>query len=349
MLTKRAAVPAVLALLLFAPLTSCGGTIAATSAPPIQGAAPNRPERSQLRAVYNTTSGAAVFLPIAAAQQLGEQYGISLDAQYAAPSGGLASLVSGETQLQLAAGPVPIRAIAGGAPLKMIASFGKTNGYAIVAKSDITTPGDLKGKSIAIAARGDNTDISLRVALSHYGLVVDRDVSAVQVGGDSERLAALESGRVAASILDEGAFGASAENRGMHVVVSLRQEKLPWIGVALVAGDGFRHDSPNSVTAALKSLIDGVRFLADEKNREQSLAIIAQDMKRDPSDPLVLGSYELYHKETGVFLPTEGLGTILDALKSTDAARYSDQPPDKFVDLSFLMNLRASGFLTALG
>jgi NitT/TauT family transport system substrate-binding protein len=348
-LTKRSVFSRVLAPLLVL-LAGCGGTAAPSAGPQnITASASGQPERSQLRAVYNTTAGAAVFLRIAAAQQLSQKYGITFDPQYAAPSGGVASLVSGETQLQLAAGPVPIQAIAGGAPLKMIASFGRTNGYAIVARSDISAPSDLKGKSIAIAARGDNTDISLRVALSRYGLQVDGDVSAVQVGGDGERLAALETGRVAATIVDEGAFGASAASRGMHIVMSLRQEKLPWVGVALVVTDSFRQENPKTVNAALKSLIDGVRFLADEKNRDQSIAIIAQDMKRDPSDPLVVGSYETYHKETGVFLPTDGVDIILEALRSMDAARYSGQTVDRFVDPSSLQGLQSSGFLTSLG
>jgi ABC-type nitrate/sulfonate/bicarbonate transport system substrate-binding protein len=56
----------------------------------------------------------------------------------------------------------------------------------------IKDPNQLRGKRIAISRLGGASDFSLRYALDHWGLVPDKDVAVMQVGGEAESLLALQ-------------------------------------------------------------------------------------------------------------------------------------------------------------
>lgn len=318
----------------------------AASGAPVGG----QPEHNHVRISYNTTTGAMSFVPIAAKQNLAQKYGITIEPRYIGGSGStaVAALLSGDTQFQVAGGPAPVQAIASGAPLKILASFEEINGYGIYARPGIKAPADLKGKAVAVAGKGDNTDVSLRAALKKFDMDVDRDgVTEVQVGSDPQRIAALQADKVDAAILDEGAAGPQAEANGAHNILSLRQENIPWV-TALVVSDSYANDNPNTVLAALESVIDGVRFLKDPSNRAASIAILAQDMKLSPDDKLPQDAYSAYQQRYGVFDPTAGVTAILDALKTIDP-KYVDVTPEKLIDLSYLNKLQAAGFVKVQG
>lgn len=305
-----------------------------------------KPEHNQVRISYNTTTGAMSFVPIAAKQNLGQKYGITVEPQYIGGSGSaaVAALLSGDTQFQVAGGPAPIQAIASGAALKIVANFEEVNGYGIYASPGIKAPADLKGKTVAVAGKGDNTDVSLRAALKKTGVEVDRDVTEVQVGNDAQRIAALQTGKVDAAILDEGAAGSQAEAVGAHNIFSMRQEKIPWATV-LVVSDSYAHDNPNTVLATLETVIDGVRFMTNPSNRDATVAVLAQDMKLTPDDKLPQDAYTTYQQREGIFDPTPGTASILDALKTIDPAKYGDASPEKLIDMSYLNKLQAAGFV----
>jgi len=229
--------------------------------------------------------------------------------------------------------------------MKILGSFEQINGYGIYARPGITAPSDLKGKTVAVAGKGDNTDVSLRAALKKFGLDVERDgVTEVQVGNDAQRIAALQTDKVNAAILDEGAAGSQAEALGAHNILSLRQENIPWV-TALVVSDSYSHDNPNTVLAVLESVIDGVRFLKDPSNRAASVAILAEDMKLTADDQLPKDAYNTYQQRYGIFDPLPGIAAILDALKTIDASKYAGVTPDRLVDLSYLNKLQAAGFV----
>ncbi len=61
----------------------------------------------------------------------------------------------------------------------------------------------LKGKKVGISRLGGASDFSIRYALTHWGLVPERDVALIQVGGEPEEVLALQNKAVDAVILSE--------------------------------------------------------------------------------------------------------------------------------------------------
>lgn len=340
LVTPRPSTPSV------APSPSLGAAPAAATASPLPVAGSSPPELSAVNISYDAITSPSIFILIAAAQKIDQKYGVTFNTSFTAGSSGISALLSGGLQFQEGSGVSSIAAIGSGAALRILASFQNVNNYAIFARQTVNGVEDLKGKTVAVSERGANPDVSLRAALAPYGLAVDRDVSALAVGGDPSRFAAVVDGNVDAAVLDEAALGPRALAQGLHVVLSLTGEKLPWVGSATATTVGFLQQYPNTVFAVLKALIEGVRFLEDPNNRAACLPTIAGAMNVDPDDPQVTDFYSEWINATGIYDPTMGVSTITNALKDVNEAQYGNLTAAQVVDTTFLRQLAGSGFVT---
>ena len=82
-------------------------------------------------------------------------------------------------------------------------------------RSDVKTPNQLRGGSVAISRFGSATDFIARFALPKLGLMPGKDVAIVQIGDSPSRLGALLNGKVHGAVL--GSLpGAMAQKRYAH-------------------------------------------------------------------------------------------------------------------------------------
>ncbi|HLG70243.1 MAG TPA: ABC transporter substrate-binding protein [Chloroflexota bacterium] len=338
-------------LLLGVLLAACGGaSVAPTSAAPSKPAASAVAlERTDVTAAYGTTSGSSAPLWIASEKGFFKKYGLNVNVTYAESNAVTSSLIAGEIQYGIGDGPSALGAMAAGAKLKIFGTLNKNNPYSVVVRPDIKTPADLKGKSIALAKPGDTSDISARIALAPSGLHVGTDVTALSVGNSAPRLAALLSGQVAAALLSE-AFVDQAVSQGMHVLVNLEQEHIPYIAAGLEVLDSFGQANPKTTQAYLKGLIEGEKFYADEANKDEVYAILGKYFKTKPDDPTVASNYAFYHQRLAKDPTPEvaGAQTALDALKTIDPPRYANISAEALIDPSYMNAVRDSGFLKAI-
>ncbi|HEX6511813.1 MAG TPA: ABC transporter substrate-binding protein [Chloroflexota bacterium] len=324
-------------------LAGCGGQPAGSASQ--AGAA----ERTEIVGAYGTTSGSSAPLWIAGEQGFFKKYGLNVNIQYAESNAVTAGLLAGEIQIGVGDGPSALGARAAGGPVKIIGTLNKRNSYAIVARPDVKTPAELRGKSLAIAKLGDTSDISARIALQPYGIQVGTDVTALSVGNSAPRLASLLSGQVAAAVLSE-AFVDQAVAQGMHVLVNLNEANIPYIAAGLEITEDFARSNPNTVLAYLKGIIEGEKFYADEASKDQSLAILGRYLKAKPEDAAVQDNYRFYHARLAhdITPEKEGADTALEALKSIDPGRYANVTSESLIDASFMDKLKSSGFLKSV-
>ena len=64
--------------------------------------------------------------------------------------------------------------------------------FKIIANPELKKPEMLKGKKVGISRLGGASDFSIRYALTRWGLVPDKDVAIIQVGGEQEEVLALQ-------------------------------------------------------------------------------------------------------------------------------------------------------------
>jgi NitT/TauT family transport system substrate-binding protein len=126
--------------------------------------------------------------------------GIELEIVEAAGNAGVAAVVAGDAAFTTSASAA-LSAILQGAELKVVFSHLDRPDYQVwSAQPEIRTLADLSGKSVAVIGRGDTTEISARLALFGAGLDPD-GVAYTALGPGGARLAAVQSGAVAAAVL----------------------------------------------------------------------------------------------------------------------------------------------------
>jgi NitT/TauT family transport system substrate-binding protein len=141
------------------------------------------------------------YLPLFAALDRGffKAEGIDVEISMMLPNIAHNALFSGEIDYHGVADSA-LRLAAKGAPVKAI-FFGATRpNYFLMAKPQIKSAAELRGKYIGIARFGDTIDLAARVALSQAGLDPQRDTVLIMIGLPSTRVAALVAGSIDATI-----------------------------------------------------------------------------------------------------------------------------------------------------
>ncbi len=124
------------------------------------------------------------------------QKGLAVDLKLVDSSAGVPALLSGEVQVAEVGGSEIVSAIAGGADLVIVATCAPTYPYVMEVATAIKSKDDLKGKTIGVSRFGSSSDTATRASLKKYGLDPEKDVSIIQVGSASSRVAAMKSGQI---------------------------------------------------------------------------------------------------------------------------------------------------------
>jgi ABC-type nitrate/sulfonate/bicarbonate transport system substrate-binding protein len=155
---------------------------------------------------FPTRSGASWPLFIAKEGGYYQKYGLDANLVFANHPAGVAMVISGEAQMTSYSLESAMQATAGDSSLVMVGNSLSKAVFALVASKGFNNAKELKGKRIAVSQIGDppyNYGIAL---LRKFGLS-SRDVQWVPIGTDvNGRVAALESGRVDATLLTAPAY-----------------------------------------------------------------------------------------------------------------------------------------------
>ena len=147
---------------------------------------------------------AAGHFPAWMAKEAGIFHKNGLDVQLVYFRGGttaMMALLSRQTPISQLGGPAIVGASLRGADTVMIAGGFVITEWWLMTRPEIKTAEQLKGGSAAIALFGGLGDFMTRIALKRLGLTPVKDVAILQIGGNPERLSALETGRVQATML----------------------------------------------------------------------------------------------------------------------------------------------------
>lgn len=114
----------------------------------------------------------------------------------------LKGLITGDVDYIQSSSSV-LRAAVAGAPLTTILGVYNRTFFDLVARPEIRTLNDLRGKPVGISRYGASTEYAVRFALKANGIDPDKDVKllAVGAGTDAARISALDAGVVAAAVL----------------------------------------------------------------------------------------------------------------------------------------------------
>jgi ABC-type nitrate/sulfonate/bicarbonate transport system substrate-binding protein len=267
--------------------------------------------------------------------------------------------MQGGTQLAQAiiAGSIPIAVMGGayltaavrGADLIMIATHMDKLPYSLIVKPHIKRVEDLKGARLAISRFGSSSDAGLRLALQKLGLNPEKDVTIVQVGGQTERFAALKANTVDGTVVIPPLTGA-AQRLGYNGLINMTKLGIPYPQEGVVVSRQILTTRREMVIRFLKAYIEGVKELKADK--EFAVGILAKHLRMDrKKDREALeDSFQEVVIEQMLKVPNINLEAVrvgLDLLGKERPASASNNPRD-YVDGSLIQELVKSGFIDQL-
>lgn len=302
-------------------------------------------QMTKLNVGYSAISGDQ--LPAWVAKEAGIFEKNGLDVQMIFFTGGttaVMALVSADTPISQVAGAAVVNSALAGSDTALIVGGVTSLNYYLMAQSQIKTPEQLKGGSVAISRFGSASDFIARFALSKIGLTPGKDVTLVQIGSTSARMDATLAGRVQATVINPPA-SFIAEKRGMTTLADLPKLGLVYQHTSAATTKRYIREHPDIVRRYVKSQVEAVHRIYTDK--ETSIKVLAKyfghGVERDILEKTwanLLNDSVLSKKQ---YPSLEGIKTIL-----TTEAKGKPGKPEDFVDMTFIRELDKSGYTDSL-
>jgi NitT/TauT family transport system substrate-binding protein len=295
---------------------------------------------------YSAQAGA--FAPIWITKEAGLFKKQGLDVNLIFIPGGptaAAAMLAGEVQAVAMAGPAIITSHLAGSDLVMIAGIVNTFAFQMITVKGITAPAQLKGKRIGVNRYGAAPDIAARYSLRHLG-IDPKDVTILQLGEQSTRLAAMKAGQLEAAVVLPP-ITTMAQKEGMNVILDMSDLGAEFQITGLASSQNFVTQKRASALKLMRAFVEGIHFYKTHK--KESMDIIARYMRINDMEA-VGATYEYFADKIVPKKPypsLKGVKALLElaAKERPEAAKFS---PERFVNISLLKELDESGFIDRL-
>jgi NitT/TauT family transport system substrate-binding protein len=325
------AVTAILACLVFLPLA-------------VEGATPK---------TYLGVSGISFdYIPFWYAKDYGLYQKYNVDVDIITTSGGTVlaqAMLSGGVHFA-AIGTAFLQGSMQGADHVLLAAHVNYFPYRLVGLPSVASKDGLKGATIAISRFGSNADVALRLALKQSGLDPAKDVTIVQLGTQPERLAALNSRRIQATLMSPP-FSSAAKKTGLKVLLDISRMRIAYPQIGLVSSRDYITKNRANARGFVQAYLEAIRDL--KKNKEATVKLLAKYLRMDLENnrDILLDTYDENiasdELEKKPYPNRDGMKLAVELI-----AKQRNISPipniDVFMDTSLLAELDRAGFIDQL-
>lgn len=242
----------------------------------------------------------------------------------------VAALVSREADYYTIIG-FSVRAAIQGLPLKVVACYTQGSGQTLVARGDLKSVRELKGKTVVIGTPGGGPDRNARLMVKHFGLEPDKDVKFAPGGPPEGRLARLQQGLIDATVVPVP-LDLHARKLGLNVLARA-YEIFTYPEGGLVTTTKKIRKKPDEIKRVIRAGIKASRYI--RANRDGTIQFLMEWQKIDSE--MATGTYEYLSKAINDdgSLPEKGFGLIIEEAK--ELAKVSREVAlSEVADLSIL-------------
>jgi NitT/TauT family transport system substrate-binding protein len=276
------------------------------------------------------------YLPLFVALHHGflKDEGIDIELPAMLPNIAHNALMSGEVEYHGVADSA-LRLAAKGAPLKSIFFSARLPNYFLMAKPEIKSVAELKGKYVAVSRFGGTTDLAARVALQANGLDPQKDVVLIMIGLGNTRNAALMAGAVDANIANPP-DNSMLKQKGFRELLFLG-DAIEFPSNGFTTTDRRLAEHREQVKRLLRALYRGVLFARERP--EDTIKIVEREWKLDPA--MARDSYNSIMKAASKdgAASEAGLKVHVKLIQNSDKT-IGDIPLNKIVDFRILEEVR---------
>jgi NitT/TauT family transport system substrate-binding protein len=295
------------------------------------------------------TSLSSVMCPPWIARELGifHKYGLDVEV-IATPTGveGMNALIAGELQFLQISGGTTASAALGGADVMVVGTTLDALVQSLMARPEIEKAEQLKGKSVGITRFGTSIDVGARMALKHFGLVPEKDVAIVQVGGMESMVTALQTNRIQAGILSYPAI-TQALKLGHRTLLDVASLGIPYAFTGMTTRGRLIKEDPDLVRRYMMAQTEAIARAKRDKN--MALKVMGKYLRTTNPNALA-ESYDIDVQKYLLRVPlttAEAMKSVLDDLAGR-ISKAKDADPRKFFDDSFVRQMQARGFIDTL-
>jgi len=305
--------------------------------------AQGKPEKEKIRIGYAARVVAHSVPYLTAQAGLFRDEGLQVDVVQTAGSVAPMALIAGEVDFSIMSAFLLIPVSIQSGDVVMLGAFGRYATMTLISRSEIRTAEGLRGKTIGLQRPGDATEINARFALRHLGLDPAKDVSFLYLGTNELMWPALQTKKVAATML-QPPWTLLARQSGMNFLVDLSDLKIEYQGSTLASRRSFIRDNPNLTRRVLRAIVRGVHFFYSRK--EESLRILGKFLATDNVEALE-ESYRYAKFPPKPYATESAVQATLNHLAERDA-RFAPRKPAEFIESGPLSELDRSGFIDRL-
>ncbi len=225
------------------------------------------PER--VRIAYS--AGGLISLPLIIAREkhIFQTEGLDVEMIIMRPELGVKAVMSGDLQYNYFAGTT-INAAVHGLPVKVVMVTNDAPLYSLMARPEIRSLKDLRGKRLGVASLTAGEAFLSRRLLRDAGIDADREMSIIVVGNTPERISALKMGVVDATTVSVP-VDFNAEQMGLR--------RLVFIGDALKAISGgvgvatrLIKEQPGQIKRMIRALLKSMAY--GKAHRDEMIALL---------------------------------------------------------------------------
>jgi len=261
----------------------------------------------------------------------------------------VSSLLAGDIHFSVGGGEGSIRSQMRGAET-VIASSTLTKGLQrILAKPEIKSYQDLKGRKIGITQFGSAAHLVLALMLKKWNMRPDQ-VQTLQVGSSPALLASLEKGGIDAAVLTLPTFFL-AEDKGYRVVGDPMTMDIYYLQNTLETTRSFLRKNRDQALKFMRGYIEGIAYF--KKNKKESLDIMGRKLRIQSSQERDVRYLEMsYNLMTAAYsdVPYPSLRavqSIVDKIAEEDP-KVKERDVRSFVDDTLVKELEDSGLIKSL-
>jgi NitT/TauT family transport system substrate-binding protein len=223
----------------------------------------------------------------------------------------MAALVNGDLDYWGAIG-FSVRSAMQGVPVRAMAGFLPGHPSALVARSDIKSVQNLKGKILGTSTFGGAPEVIARLILKHFGLDPDKDVKFVALGAAPEnRFAAMKQGLISATVVSVPADSESIK-MGFHVLAKA-YELFSYPDAGLTASVSKIKSKPEEAKRVIRAGIKANRYIRTEREGTIQFLMEWQKVNRE-SAAITYDSLAKLFSEDGI-VPEKGLRFVIEENK----------------------------------
>lgn len=327
---------------------------AAAGGPPASAAPHNATTQSlaapptKIRLAYSQIWGANVVPWLAYEAGVFAKHGLDVEMSYVASSQTVPATLSGEVDIAIGGGYAVINSRLAGSDLVMFYNAMNWYPYLLMTSPEISTPEELRGKTLGVSRFGSASDVATRVALKQLRLVPDRDVTLIQVGSLQERIAAMKSGAIAGGVAAPPDT-VILRRQGFKTLYDLRNSPDKELPNSVFATERWLRANEDAAQRFVNALLEATHLA--KTDRELTEKVLADYLKLDDPEAIA-DAYEAFvvRMERAPDLGMEAARAYLQEQAASDprAAAAANADPAQFFDTRFMDRVRASGLIERL-